>query len=110
MIARALSVTSRLRETNKTATEAPLKKFRDSQRKFCLQTCKAVIGLSKLMAMAISQLFKRKYATVRIKRLGKSAGIPSAERANEDGPEIRKKMLDAIHIESEGAAVLKSAL
>jgi hypothetical protein len=54
--------------------DAPLKKLRESQRKFFLHISSGLEDFSKLTAVAISQLFRRKYAIEKIRRPGSRAG------------------------------------
>ena len=64
----ALALSWRVYATRRAATDAPPKKFRESQKKFSRHTRLAESCFSNAMANAMSQLLSRKYERVNAAR------------------------------------------
>src|SRR5688572_17479584 len=108
--ASAVRFISRLMDTKRIDTEAPLKKLSESHRKLCLHISNGLESSSKLTAVAINQLFRRKYTTANKRRPGNNAGSPVAASVSGGTPVTRKNSCAASQIESAGAVILNNSL
>lgn len=108
--ASAVRFTSRLIDTSRIDTDAPLKKLRESQRKLFRQISSGLPDSSKLTAVAISQLLSRKYTTANSKSPGKRVGRLVACCVRGGTPVTKKKSSAANQIDRDGAVVLNKSL